>query len=138
MAVEITGVQELLDGLENRLGEKQMLHITDEALKNGAKMFVAELKRQLQSVRGGDFSFGYTIDEIQISEPMWDLGVRTIKIYWSGPHNRKYIIHLNEYGYHQKDGVFHKPPMFGRIAASLKASEKTYKNEVRKALEGGL
>ncbi|HDZ0037534.1 TPA: hypothetical protein RRP60_002736, partial [Staphylococcus aureus] len=50
-----------------------------------------------------------------------------------GPMNRKNIIHLNEHGY-TRDGKKYTPRGFGVIAKTLAASERKYKEIIKKEL----
>lgn len=132
--VEIKGLDQLLSTLEKKLGPDNMQRISDQALINAAELFVDELRSQLSSVQDRGYSKGYTVDEITMSDPMWEGDTRVVKVYWSGPHSRKSIIHLNEWGTVRNPN----PPMRGKIAASLKAIEKEYHDTIRQALEAGL
>lgn len=99
-----------------------MQTITDEALKAGAKVFVKELKSQLETFK----DTGATVNEVQISEPMTVSGVRTIKIYWRGPKNRYRIIHLNEFGTIKNP----RPRGKGAIARAMRNAEIAYRNAI--------
>ncbi len=50
-----------------------------------------------------------------------------------GPMNRKNIIHLNEHGY-TRDGKKYTPRGFGVIAKTLAASERKYREIIKKEL----
>lgn len=135
MSVEVTGINETIGDLEKELGKTKMKQISDAALEAGAKVFVEELKRQVSTFSDGKgYSEGYTLEEITISKPFWDGGVRTISVHWKGPHGRYRIIHLNEWGTIKNPN----PRGKGKIALALKNSEQAYINAVRKALEEGL
>src|SRR5690625_7550572 len=95
MSVRIEGIHELLNDLEQRLGQKRMQQVSDTALKAGADVFVKELIYQIESAGDKGYAKGYTVDEVTVTEPFDEGGVRTIKVHWRGPHNRYRLIHLN-------------------------------------------
>ncbi|KPH76073.1 HK97-gp10 family putative phage morphogenesis protein [Oceanobacillus caeni] len=135
MSAEITGVNKLLSDLENRLGKQAMQRISDEALKAGAKVFVKELQAQVKTFSDGkEYSKGYTLEEITVSEPMWVGGVRTIKVHWRGPHGRYRVIHLNEWGTVKNPN----PRGKGAIARALKNAENAYQKAIMEAVRRGL
>ncbi|USK48869.1 hypothetical protein LIT38_20380 [Bacillus sp. CMF12] len=130
MSVNITGLNTLIDELERRLGQDRMQAISDRALKEGAKVFVRELRLQFEHFK----DTGASIDEINISEPMWVRGKRIIKVHWRGPKGRYRIIHLNEWGTVKNPN----PRGKGAIARALRNAEEAYRNAVREALERGI
>ncbi|USK43725.1 HK97-gp10 family putative phage morphogenesis protein [Cytobacillus oceanisediminis] len=130
MSVNITGINALINELERRLGQNRMQEINDRALKEGAKVFVRELKLQFEHFK----DTGASIDEITISEPMWVRGKRTIKVHWRGPKGRYRIIHLNEWGTVENPN----PRGKGVIARALRNAEEEYRRVVRQALERGI
>ena len=130
MSVKITGLNQLIKELEQRLGKQAMQRISDEALKKGAEVFVKELKSQFESFK----DTGASIDEITISEPMWEAGVRTVKVHWKGPKDRYRIIHLNEFGTVQNPN----PRGKGAIARALRNAERKYRQVVKEAIERGI
>jgi hypothetical protein len=130
MSVEITGLDQLLNELENRLGTQATQRISDEALMEGAEVFVRELKSQFQSFR----DTGGSIEEITISDPMWEGNTRTVKVHWRGPRGRYRIIHLNEFGTVKNPN----PRGKGAIARSMRAAERAYRDAIRSAIERGI
>lgn len=134
MSAKVTGQKQLMAELEKRFGKNRMQQITDKALDRGADIFIAELKKQLTSVKDKGYSEGYTVDEITKSKPMTVNGVRTIKIHWRGPHGRYRIIHLNEWGTVKNPN----PPMKGAIARALRSAEGAYRRAVKQAMQEGI
>lgn len=130
MSVNITGLDELLDDLEKKLGKENMQKVSDEALKRGAEVFVAELKGQFASFR----DTGASIDEITIGEPEWVGKTRTIKIHWRGPKGRYRIIHLNEWGTVKNPN----PRGKGAIARAMRNAENAYREAVIQAVREGI
>ncbi|GAB3797361.1 HK97-gp10 family putative phage morphogenesis protein [Virgibacillus kimchii] len=130
MSVEITGLPELLNELDRRLGSARMQEIMDIALKAGAEVFVRELKSQFE--RFADT--GASLSEITVSEPMTEAGVRKIKVHWRGPRGRYRIIHLNEFGTVKNPN----PRGKGAIARAMRAAEREYRDAVRREIERGM
>ncbi|MEH7287408.1 hypothetical protein [Priestia megaterium] len=130
MSVQIKGLNKLLADLEKRLGPDKIRNISDHALKEGARVFVEELKAQFELFK----DTGASIDEITISEPMTIGGVRTIKIHWRGPDNRYRIIHLNEWGTVKNPN----PRGKGAIARAMRNAENAYKAAVKEAVRRGI
>lgn len=123
MSTDIRGTDVVLAELQRRLGPQVMQPIVDAALRAGAEVFVAELKRQLHLPD----TKGYTLDEITLTEPYNREGNRTITVHWRGPHGRYRIIHLNEFGTVKNPN----PRRKGAIARALQASERAYENALR-------
>lgn len=130
MSVNVTGLNKTIGDIEKALGKKKMQHVMDDALKAGAKVFVAELKRQFETFR----KTGASIKEITVSDPMWIEGSRSVRVHWKGPDDRYRIIHLNEWGTVNNPN----PRGKGAIAKSMRNAEKAYIAAVRKAIERGL
>jgi hypothetical protein len=130
VGVKISGESQLLKQLERRFGDLAARRISDEALKAGANVFVQELRRQLATFR----DTGATVEEVTISEPMTEAGVRVVKIHWKGPEGRYRIIHLNEWGTVKNPN----PRGKGAIARALKNSEREYRAAVKRAIEEGI
>lgn len=130
MSVKVKGLSKLLAGLEDKLGQQAMQHISDKALVDAANEFVRVLKQEFESFK----ATGASIAEITITGPLWENGVRTIKVHWRGPDGRYRIIHLNEWGTINNPS----PRGKGAVARALKNSEKAYRDAVKKALQGGL
>lgn len=130
MSMKITGMNKLLADIEKHLGKAKMQRVTDAALTAGAKVFVAELKRQFATFK----DTGASIDEITISKPYTKGGVRMVSVHWRGPKDRYRIIHLNEWGTVQNPN----PRGKGKIAAALRNAEKAYRStlisHIRKAI----
>ncbi|HEY4601258.1 MAG TPA: hypothetical protein VIG73_08315 [Cerasibacillus sp.] len=130
MSVEFTGVNKLLSELERKLGKSNIQRVSDKALTEGAKVFVAELKRQFETFK----DTGASIDEITISKPMTVARKRIVKIYWRGPKGRYRIIHLNEWGTINNPN----PRGKGKIALALRNAEKAYRDTIVRYLKAGI
>ena len=125
MAVKVYGVNRLIGELEAKFNGKRIERLTSAALEKGALVVGMEILRQLRTFKDK----GYTIDDMTISDPFSD-GNPTVRIYWSGPHNRYRIIHLNEWGTIRNPN----PRGKGKIAKALKLSQKAYGKAVRDEL----
>ena len=130
MSVQIKGLDKVLADLEKRFGEGKVRKISDQALKDGAKAVVKELKKQFESFK----DTGASIDEITISKPMYVNGIRTIKIHWRGPEGRYRIIHLNEWGTVKNPD----PRGKGAIARALRNAENAFHTAVKEAVRRGI
>lgn len=130
MGVEIRGERELLRRLEQRLGDRAAQKVHDHALKEGAKVFVKELKRQFETFKDK----GFSIAEITVTGPVTFAGQRVMRVHWVGPHERYRIIHLNEKGTVKNPN----PQGKGAIARALRNSEDSYRQAVKQAIEEGL
>ncbi|SEQ23597.1 phage protein, HK97 gp10 family [Virgibacillus subterraneus] len=130
MSVKVTGLDRLLGNLENELGKKAMQRISDAALNDAAEVFLDELKRQFEPWADTHA----TIDEMTLSNPYWEGGARTIKVYWKGPNDRYRIIHINEFGTVKNPN----PAGKGAIVRAMRNAEKPYHNAIRNAVERGL
>ncbi|MGE6611873.1 HK97-gp10 family putative phage morphogenesis protein [Peribacillus sp. NPDC076916] len=130
MSVKLTGAKKLIVDIEKHIGKLKMQQLSDRALKKGAEVFVRELKSQFESFK----DTGATIDEMTISEPMWENGFRTIKIHWKGPKDRYRIIHLNEFGTVKNPN----PKGKGAIAKAMRSAEKEYRNTIKRVIKEGI
>ena len=130
MSVSISGLRELLAGLEEQFGAQHVQRISDRALSEGAQVFVTELKQQFQSFR----DTGASIEEITVSEPHTVNGYRTVVIHWKGPKNRYGIIHINEWGSVKNPN----PRGKGAIARALRNAEREYRKTISEVLREGL
>jgi len=131
MGLKIHGVNQLLNQLDDILGEQAIKHAVDEAIKDGSLILGMELHRQIKTFSDGTgYSKGYSLEEIHISEPMDRLGNRMIVIHWKGRHSRYRIIHLNEWGTIQNPN----PRGKGKIAKAMKLAQREYGRVVRESL----
>lgn len=117
MSVEIKGIPEVLNKLESVYGKQAMQAKSDKALNEASEFFIKALKKEFESFK----DTGASIEEM------------TVLIEWVGPMNRKNIIHLNEHGY-TRDGKKYTPRGFGVIAKTLAASERKYREIIKKEL----
>jgi hypothetical protein len=126
MTVEIRGLSELLDQLEQRFGPQSMISIIDDALVAASGVYKTALLTELNSFK----DTGATVDELTFSEPYDVDGVRTITVHWKGPKGRYRVIHLNEYGTVKNPN----PRGKGAIQRSLQAAKTAYQQEIARVL----
>ncbi|VXC08166.1 conserved hypothetical protein [Bacillus sp. 349Y] len=130
MSMKIRGLKALERRLEDRIGVARTGRISDAALKAAGKEFVKTLKRDFLSFK----DTGASRDEMTLTEPYTENGVRVITVKWKGPKNRYRIIHLNEFGTVKNPN----PDGKGVIAATLKSSEKIYRKAIADAYRAAL
>lgn len=131
MSVEIKGIPEVLKKLESVYGKQAMQAKSDRALNEASEFFIKALKKEFESFK----DTGASIEEMTKSKPYTKVGSqeRAVLIEWVGPMNRKNIIHLNEHGY-TRAGKKYTPRGFGVIAKTLAASERKYREIIKKEL----
>lgn len=132
MSVKITGVDTLVDTLEQRYGKQHMQRISDKALIEGAEMFIGIVNQSIGT--SGKYAHGHTVADTDYKGPMFVNNVRTVTIHWNGPHGSYRTIHLNEFGTVKNPN----PPRKGAIARAMRQAESKYKQIVKRELEGGL
>lgn len=134
MKAELHGLAQLERELDKRLGNRAMQRVSDDALKQGAKMYKSAINNQISRRPDKGYAQGYTIKDTDISEPMTLNGVRTIRIHWNSSHGRYRIIHLNEFGTVKNPN----PPRKGAIAVALQKGETAYKEVIKDVLRRSL
>lgn len=134
MKAELHGIPQLEKALEKKLGKQNMQRISDDALKQGARVYKSAINNQISRRPDKGYAKGYTIKDTDISEPMTINGVRMVKIHWNSSHGRYRIIHLNEFGTVKNPN----PPRKGAIAVALQKGERSYKEVIKGALRRGL
>lgn len=108
--VNVTGVDEILKELEQRLSPAKVTRVSNQALRVVGQYGVMKLKTAVSSYR----DTGKTVNEITATKPRKSGGGRMIKIGWSGDGNRWKLVHLNEFGY-TRFGKTYSPRGLGKI-----------------------
>ncbi len=121
--VNVTGVDEILKELEQRLSPSKVTRVSNQALRIVGRYGVVKLKEAVRSYR----DTGATYTQVTATEPRKSGGGRMIKIGWSGDGNRWKLVHLNEFGY-TRFGKTYSPRGLGKIQGveddlNTKASE---------------
>lgn len=130
--IQVKGANELIEELDKRFGKENMDRISDNGLKQAAKVFVDYVNRSIGT--GGKYAKGWTVEDTTISEPFYIGEVKTIKVHWNGPKGRYRIIHLNEWGTVKNPN----PPRKGAIARALREAESAYREAIKKAVLEGI
>lgn len=134
MSIELKGLNQLEQELEQRFGKTKMQQVSDDALIKGAELFVDAINNEISRRPDEGYAKGWTEEDISISNPMTIQGARTIKIHWNGPHGRYRLIHLNEFGTVKNPN----PPRKGAVAVALRAAEAEYKQVIKDELRRAL
>lgn len=135
MGVEIKGIKELENQLEQRFGASAMRAKSDRALTEASDYMLGEMKSHFEVFK----DTGASINEMQKTKPFTDARdrQRTVVIEWVGPKDRYNLVHLNEHGYDRK-GKKIIPRGFGVIAKTLQASQARYRQIVVDELGKGI
>ncbi|WP_412519759.1 hypothetical protein [Staphylococcus simulans] len=126
--------QEAMKMLENKFNKTRMRKIYDKALVEAGEVMRKAVQANIKYFRDTGAEYG----EVKLSKPFWDKGNRSIQVYWEGEKQRYTIVHLNEKGFHDRNGKFIKPKGFGAIDKAIRsARDRFYKvlaEEIEKAL----
>lgn len=117
--------------LDRRFNRKRITKIIDDALLEAGQIVLDAIKANIRYFR----DTGAEYAEAKISKPYWDKGVRSVRIYWEGPHHRYSIVHLNEKGFYAKNGKFVRPKGFGRLKKHYVLQKLRFIKKYRKKLK---
>lgn len=129
--IRAEGLDELQKELDRRFNRKRITKIIDDALLEAGQIVLDAIKANIRYFR----DTGAEYAEAKISKPYWDKGVRSVRIYWEGPHHRYSIVHLNEKGFYAKNGKFVRPKGFGAIEKALRSAEVAFYKKVQEEVE---
>lgn len=135
MSVKITGVNEVLNKLENKFSQAKMTRIEKRALNVAGQLVARNLRKAVSSYK----DTGATVREIKVSTPRRKDGVVQLKVGWdgAGAEQRWRLVHLNEFGY-TRNGKTYAPRGLGVIKKSYDTSKQRAKRlemiELRRAL----
>ena len=129
--IRAEGLDELQKELDRRFNRKRITKIIDDALLEAGQIVLDVIKANIRYFR----DTGAEYAEAKISKPYWDKGVRSVRIYWEGPHHRYSIVHLNEKGFYAKNGKFVRPKGFGAIEKALRSAEVAFYKKVQEEVE---
>lgn len=129
--IRAEGMDELLKEMDRRFNSKRITKIIDEALIEAGQLVLEAVKANIRYFRDTGAEYG----EAKLSKPYWDKGVRSIRLYWEGPHHRYSVVHLNEKGFYAKNGKFIKPKGFGAIEKALRSAEVAFYKKVQEEVE---
>lgn len=131
----LIGLDNILDTLEEKLGEENMRKVSGKALRKIA----LEVKPDMEKMASTFKDTGATEQQIVIGNVSWaDYYIPRIKIGWrkasDGESPRWNIEHLNEMGYTQH-GVFYRPGGFGKLQELVDEYESLYPAMVQEELK---
>ncbi len=132
MSVEISGMNEVLAKLDEKLSPSRLSRVENEALNVAGRLIAVKLKRAVASYR----DTGKTVIEVTVGKARLRGGVRNIKIGWSGNGSgqRYRLVHLNEFGY-TRNGKSYSPRGMGKIQAVYDSSKEEVKELQKHELE---
>ena len=132
--IKMEGQKQLFKELDKKFGKRERRRIFDIALVAAGEELLKAVKDNIRYFRDTGAEHG----EAKLSEPYWEGTYRSIRIYWEGPDHRYSIVHLNEKGFHARNGKFIRPKGLGAIDKAIRSSKKTfyktYQEEVEKLL----
>lgn len=129
--IRAEGLKELQKELDRKFSHRRITQIIDKALVEAGQIVLEAIKGNIRNFR----DTGAEYAEAKLSKPYWDKGVRSVRIYWEGPHHRYSIVHLNEKGFYAKNGKFVKPKGFGAIERALRSAEVVFYKKVQEEVE---
>lgn len=132
--VKIEGQKELFNQLDKKFSKRERRRIFDIALVAAGEEVLKAVSDNIRYFRDTGAEYG----EVKLSDPYWEGAYRSIRVYWEGPKHRYSIVHLNEKGFHARNGKFIRPKGLGAIDKAIRSSKKTfyrtYQEEVEKLL----
>ena len=84
--IRADGLKQLQKDLENRFSRQRMNKIIDKALIKAGNIVLDAIKSNIRYFRDTGAEYG----EAKLSAPYWDKGVRSVRVYWEGPHPVSY------------------------------------------------
>lgn len=134
MSVKITGTDELIAQLEEKLGKSAMETLAKQAIGQGAEIVKKEINSSISASGSRGYAKGWTIADTTIDNAKIVGGVAKGKIHWAGSHGRHRIIHFNEWGTVKNPN----PPRKGAIARAMRSSKTPYSEKIKSVIERGL
>lgn len=120
--------------LKEKFNKTRMQKIYDKALVAAGEVVLQAVKDNIKYFRDTGAEYG----EVKLSKPMWEKGERSVRIYWEDEKHRYSVVHLNEKGFHARNGKFIRPKGMGAIDKAIRsAKDRFYKvlaEEIEKAL----
>ena len=132
---ELLGLEEVLNRLEEKLGEERMKQVTSKALRKVAPIAEQDL---VNMARRFVYSGATTLQVVHGNVSWADYNIPRVKIGWraakSGESPRWNIEHLNEFGY-TRDGKNYRPRGFGQMQDLIDEYESKYPELVQEELK---
>ncbi|CYU68533.1 hypothetical protein [Streptococcus suis] len=133
---QLTGIEQILNALEARLGEANMRRVTSKALRTIAKDHVAP---EVEAMARSFVDKGNTVRQIVVGNVSFaDYNIPKIKVGWKrsdpGDSPRWNIEHLNEMGF-TRNGKFYRPRGFGKLQGVIDDFGEQYPRLAREELK---
>lgn len=129
MSVKITGVDEILKNLENKLGKSRTTRVVNKAMRTSGDLVVDVVKSGVAHYA----DTGATVAEVVRGNIKGGAGKKTLDVGWRGDKSRWRLVHLNEFGY-TRWGVRYSPRGLGSIQKAYESSKKVYWNSMKSEL----
>ncbi|MFO1546673.1 HK97 gp10 family phage protein [Lactiplantibacillus plantarum] len=133
MSVEIKGMDEILNKLQQKLGDRKLNAAEKAALKPAGEYVKNEVKQTVALFR----DTGATEDEVVVGTVRKRGGENVLRVGWNGPKGRYALVHLNEFGY-TRYGKHYTPRGFGKLQATYDKVRPQYQALVKATLKGQL
>lgn len=119
--VEVTGLTEVLNKLDEKFSPGKVARIENQALQIGGRLVAVNLKNAV----AGYQDTGATLHEIVVGKSRLKAGVRTADVGWDGQGSKQRwrLVHLNEWGYTRYGKSYH-PRGMGKIQQSFDESKE--------------
>lgn len=125
---KLVGMDDVLEKLEEKLGEDAVRRKTNKALRATSKEIEPDFKEVVSAYR----DTGTTVDAVAVSGVSRATGVAQVKIgFGKGYPSRWQLVHLNELGYAKKA----RPRGFGLIRRFSERLEREYPEKIRSSLK---
>ena len=127
VGVKLEGLKQFEQELNMLFSPERVQRIVDKALVAGGRKMVHMIKQEQVKYR----ETGSTVSEATLSDPMTVAGKRIVKVHWRGPKNRYAVVHLQEQGFHNRDGTYNNPDSKGSLQRTVIEGERVYAETVR-------
>lgn len=129
MSVEISGTEDIIRKLEEKLGEKRTTRVVNKALREVGKQTGDILKEEVATYK----DTGETYESVVVSNVRKSTeGLKEIKVGF-GPGSRWRLVHLNEFGY-TRYGKFQRPRGMGKVQSAVDRTKPVYQKVMQKGL----
>lgn len=130
MSFELKGVDEVLNKLEEQLGERKRNRVVNQTLNDAGEEFKEKFAAGLATYR----DTGASYNEVTRSRSSRRGGTFSLRVGLRGPMNRYALLHLNEFGY-VRWGRRYSPRGMGVIRQVIDSEGQKYIVDVQRGLE---
>lgn len=130
MAVKITGVREIIKGLDDKLGVNKTNRVVNKALRKVGDETEKILREEILTYK----RTGATYEDIVKSGVKISGGIKRIEVGFGGPNQRWRLVHLNEFGY-TRFGKRQNPRGMGKVQNVVDRTKPLYKEIMEKELK---